>query len=159
MRGASGEGLWENAKEDTLVKTKHILLPANLTAVGCCSSSTRLKNKTVAPETTTACPHTHDVKSTDVCILRTWTVSACDGNMLRHLSLVMHVVEYTLCQCQGVCTECILLPSTAASHVTERSSVSVLERLSIRIISLDIHGPLKNFSVPLTQWDCKQIFY
>lgn len=42
----------------------------------------------------------------------------------------------------------------------ERSPVSLLERVSIRNISLDIHGPLKtskNLKVPLTQWDYKHI--
>lgn len=76
--------------------------------------------------------------------------------MLRSLSLVIRVVEYTVCQCQGVCAECIILPPPAGSLVTERSPVSLLERVSIRIISIDIHGPLKtpkNFNVPLTQWD------
>lgn len=65
-----------------------------------------------------------------------------------------------VCQCQGVCTERIMLPLPAGSHVMERSPVSLLERVSIRNISLDIHGPLKtpkNLKVPLTQWDYKQI--
>lgn len=91
-----------------------------------------------------------------------WTLSTCDGNMLRSLSLVTRVVEYPACQCQGVCTECIILPSRARSHATERSPVSLLERVSIRIISLDIHGPLKtpkNFSVPLTQWDYSRLTF
>lgn len=66
-----------SAEEHTLLNTNHILLPANLRAVGCCSSLimdltcgpptlTLVKNKTGAAGTTTACSQTNDVKSTDV---------------------------------------------------------------------------------------------
>lgn len=54
-----------------------------------------------------------------------------------------------------------MLPSPAGCHGTERSPASLLERVSIRIISLDIHGPLKttkNFTAPLTQSDYKQTY-
>lgn len=59
-----------------------------------------------------------------------------------------------------MCTQRIMLPLPAGSHVKERSPVSLLARVSIRNISLDVHGPLKtpkNLKVPLTQRDYKQI--